>query len=344
LEFPLLNAQITGNQTPLSNSIKSHYDRSKAPEEFTNHPNSPTAPVDLTNSSLNLTNSSLDLTNSSLDLRNSRLDLTQSPSHKATSAAQMQTNLQSIRQSRSDLLCRPVIPRGAGGAMEPPEFCRSVCETPLSNSIESHSDRSKAPEEFRNHTISPTTPLDSSLNLSNSSLDLTNSRLDLTNSRVDLTNSRADLTQSSSHKATSSAQMQTNLQSVRQSRSDLLCSAIGRFENPGVPVLFGGHNLLPLVEIGLMDLPKSGGAPRATSAPTTPTAPMASTAPTAPPAPLGMTGLLCDNSLGQPSSNIISSNSNDDPEDKSTSIISLDISLEGKFQKWCQNLYKALQL
>ena len=29
-------------------------------------------------------------------------------------------------------------------------------------------------------------------------------------------------------------------------------------ENPGVPVLFGGHNLPPLVEIGLTDLPKSG--------------------------------------------------------------------------------------
>ena len=35
--------------------------------------------------------------------------------------------------------------------------------------------------------------------------------------------------------------------------------AVGRFENPGVPVLFGGHNLPPptLVEIGLNDLPKS---------------------------------------------------------------------------------------
>ena len=34
--------------------------------------------------------------------------------------------------------------------------------------------------------------------------------------------------------------------------------AVGRSENPGVPVLFGGHNLSPLVEIGLTDLPKSG--------------------------------------------------------------------------------------
>ena len=36
--------------------------------------------------------------------------------------------------------------------------------------------------------------------------------------------------------------------------------AVGRSENPGVPVLFGGHNLPLLVEIGLTDLPKSGGA------------------------------------------------------------------------------------
>ena len=38
--------------------------------------------------------------------------------------------------------------------------------------------------------------------------------------------------------------------------------AVGRFENPGVPVLFGGHNLSFLVEIGLTDLSKSGGAER----------------------------------------------------------------------------------
>ena len=36
--------------------------------------------------------------------------------------------------------------------------------------------------------------------------------------------------------------------------------AVGQAENPGVPVLFGGHNLPPSVEIGLTDLPKSGGA------------------------------------------------------------------------------------
>ena len=39
-----------------------------------------------------------------------------------------------------------------------------------------------------------------------------------------------------------------------------LIRAVGRSENLGVPVLFGGHNLPPLVEIGLTDPPKSGGA------------------------------------------------------------------------------------
>ena len=34
--------------------------------------------------------------------------------------------------------------------------------------------------------------------------------------------------------------------------------AVGRSENPGLPVLFGGHNLPHLVEITYM--PKSGGA------------------------------------------------------------------------------------
>ena len=48
---------------------------------------------------------------------------------------------------------------------------------------------------------------------------------------------------------------------------------VGRSENPGVPVLFGGHNLPPLGEIGLTDLPKCGGA-------------------MAPPAPPGTTDLI----------------------------------------------------
>ena len=38
--------------------------------------------------------------------------------------------------------------------------------------------------------------------------------------------------------------------------------AVRRSENLGVPVLFGGYNLPPLVNIGLTDQPKSGGAPR----------------------------------------------------------------------------------
>ena len=36
--------------------------------------------------------------------------------------------------------------------------------------------------------------------------------------------------------------------------------AVGRSENPWVPAIFGGHNLPLLVEIGLIDLPKSGVA------------------------------------------------------------------------------------
>ena len=42
--------------------------------------------------------------------------------------------------------------------------------------------------------------------------------------------------------------------------------AVARSENPGWHVLLGGDNVPPLVEIGLTDLPKSGGA-RAPSAP-----------------------------------------------------------------------------
>ena len=39
-----------------------------------------------------------------------------------------------------------------------------------------------------------------------------------------------------------------------------ICRAVGRSENPGVPVLFDGHNLSPVIEIGVTDLPKFGGA------------------------------------------------------------------------------------
>ena len=46
--------------------------------------------------------------------------------------------------------------------------------------------------------------------------------------------------------------------------------AVGRSKNPGVSVLFGGHNLPPLVEIGLIDLPiyVVAIAPPATPGPT----------------------------------------------------------------------------
>ena len=40
----------------------------------------------------------------------------------------------------------------------------------------------------------------------------------------------------------------------------LVFRAVEKFENPGLRALFGGHNLPPVVEIGLTDLPKSGSA------------------------------------------------------------------------------------
>ena len=46
--------------------------------------------------------------------------------------------------------------------------------------------------------------------------------------------------------------------------------AVRRSENPGVPVLFGGHNLPPLVEKGLTALPKSGGTMAPPAPPGTP--------------------------------------------------------------------------
>ena len=40
----------------------------------------------------------------------------------------------------------------------------------------------------------------------------------------------------------------------------ILFRAVARFENPGGLVVLGGDNVPPLVEIGLTDLPKTGGA------------------------------------------------------------------------------------
>ena len=211
------------------------------------------------------------------------------------------------------------------------QITAKICGTSLSNSIESHSE-----------TPSQGTPLD----LSNSSLDLENSRL--------------DLTQSQSHKATSAAKMQTslndapsgwerssvnpiltngadyahhitacqsrfenltaslNLQSVRQSRSDLLCSPVV----PGISLTMAppdvGRSVNPISTKGDRLHPSNNTGTPGFSA-------------------VSM-ALLSDNSLGQESSNMISSNSDNDPEDKSTSAISL----EGKLQKCCQILYKTL--
>ena len=43
--------------------------------------------------------------------------------------------------------------------------------------------------------------------------------------------------------------------------------AVARSENLGGHVILGGENVPPLVEIGLTDLPKSGGGARAPPAP-----------------------------------------------------------------------------
>ena len=43
--------------------------------------------------------------------------------------------------------------------------------------------------------------------------------------------------------------------------------AVARSENPWGHVVLGGDNVPPLVEIGLTDLPKSGGGARAPPAP-----------------------------------------------------------------------------
>ena len=43
-------------------------------------------------------------------------------------------------------------------------------------------------------------------------------------------------------------------------QATVIFRAVGRSENPGLLVLLGGQNLPHSVEIGLTDLPKSGGA------------------------------------------------------------------------------------
>ena len=53
----------------------------------------------------------------------------------------------------------------------------------------------------------------------------------------------------------------------RSIKQEMLYRAVARSENPGGHVVLGGDNVPPLVEIGLADLPKSGGA-RAPGPPT----------------------------------------------------------------------------
>ena len=43
--------------------------------------------------------------------------------------------------------------------------------------------------------------------------------------------------------------------------SNICIRAVARSENPGGHIVLGGDNVPPLVEIGLTDLSKSGGAP-----------------------------------------------------------------------------------
>ena len=54
--------------------------------------------------------------------------------------------------------------------------------------------------------------------------------------------------------------LEDSLLAIKKVTNTSKSRAVGRFENLEVPVLFVGDNLPPLVEIGLSDLPKSGGA------------------------------------------------------------------------------------
>ena len=50
------------------------------------------------------------------------------------------------------------------------------------------------------------------------------------------------------------------IQEIDSKYNGVMSRAVGRSENPGLPVLFGGLYLPFLGEIRLTDLPKSGGA------------------------------------------------------------------------------------
>ena len=53
----------------------------------------------------------------------------------------------------------------------------------------------------------------------------------------------------------------SRLSNTPRDKDNIYCRAVGRSENPGLPVSCGGHNPPPaLVEIGLTDLAKSGAS------------------------------------------------------------------------------------
>ena len=81
--------------------------------------------------------------------------------------------------------------------------------------------------------------------------------------------------------------IQVSMTAVDKSKGNLnnVSRAVGRSENPGMRVSFGGHDLPPLVGIGLTVLPKSGGS-------------------RAPPAPPGTTGLVSNIEKGQKVQNL----------------------------------------
>ena len=62
------------------------------------------------------------------------------------------------------------------------------------------------------------------------------------------------------HKMVPDTRRWLELDGHKHGRTDPRTRAVGRSENTGVPVLFGGHNLPRLVEIGLTDLSKYWGA------------------------------------------------------------------------------------
>ena len=63
------------------------------------------------------------------------------------------------------------------------------------------------------------------------------------------------------HKMVPDTRRWLELDGHKHGRTDPRTRAVGRSENTGVPVLFGGHYLPPLVEVELTDTPEYGVAP-----------------------------------------------------------------------------------